>query len=87
MKSIETSDEYKAQFKGSPLLFSYVNSEDVVKVIGDDTADNVFVFLRSHVFVRSWTTLSEVLLHRRARVGCILQTLAGKGFQLMCQVW
>ncbi|KAG7357973.1 hypothetical protein IV203_014560 [Nitzschia inconspicua] len=48
MKSIETLDEYKAS---KALLFPYVNSEEVVKVIGDDTADNIVTFLRSKVFV------------------------------------
>ncbi|KAG7361662.1 SWIM zinc finger domain protein [Nitzschia inconspicua] len=33
------------------LLFSYVTSEEVVKVIGEDTADNIVTFLRSNVFV------------------------------------
>ncbi|KAG7350829.1 hypothetical protein IV203_010189 [Nitzschia inconspicua] len=46
MKSIKTLDEYKAS---KALLFSYVNSEEVVKVIGDDTADNIATFLRSNV--------------------------------------
>ncbi|KAG7372657.1 MULE transposase domain containing protein [Nitzschia inconspicua] len=48
MKSVETLDEYKAS---KALLLSYVNSEEVVKVIGDDTADNIVTFLRSNVFV------------------------------------
>ncbi|KAG7373015.1 hypothetical protein IV203_033739 [Nitzschia inconspicua] len=48
MKSIKTLDEYKAS---KVLLFSYVTSEEVVKVIGEDTADNIVTFLRSNVFV------------------------------------
>ncbi|KAG7370771.1 hypothetical protein IV203_019341 [Nitzschia inconspicua] len=47
MKSVKTLDEYKAS---KALLLSYVNSEEVVKVI-DDTADNIVTFLRSNVFV------------------------------------
>ncbi|KAG7345185.1 MULE transposase domain containing protein [Nitzschia inconspicua] len=33
------------------LLLSHVNSDEVVKVIGRDNADNTVTFLRSHVFV------------------------------------
>ncbi|KAG7338776.1 hypothetical protein IV203_028312 [Nitzschia inconspicua] len=45
MKSIETLDEYKA------LFFLICDSEEVVKLIGDDTADNIVTFLHSNVFV------------------------------------
>ncbi|KAG7354809.1 MULE transposase domain containing protein [Nitzschia inconspicua] len=48
MKSIETLDEYQAS---KALLLSYVNSDEVVKVIGSDNANNIVTFLRSHVFV------------------------------------
>ncbi|KAG7344882.1 hypothetical protein IV203_032413 [Nitzschia inconspicua] len=46
--SIETLDEYKAS---KALLLSYVTSEEVVKVIGDNNADHIVTFLRSNVFV------------------------------------
>ncbi|KAG7348387.1 MULE transposase domain containing protein [Nitzschia inconspicua] len=48
MKSIESLDEYQAS---KALLLSYVNSDEVVKVIGGDNPNNIVTFLRSHVFV------------------------------------
>ncbi|KAG7360933.1 MULE transposase domain containing protein [Nitzschia inconspicua] len=48
MKSIETLDEYQAS---KALLLSYVNSEEVVKVIGNNNTDHIVTFLHSNVFV------------------------------------